>query len=300
MGTRVSRQSKDGKRARAAGNGARRKPNAVLDQKKSLGPRRNPPMQPLPQRTRAVIKSQLVVVLATVAGIVFAISTTVILGIGFIADNVSLQAALDTKTIVGLYALSGGFGAVVFLLTTRTSNLPVRWFTLLALVCLCGIIGMQTLPRTWEGLTPDPKKAASNVLAPQGIAMRLDNATLTSAVHASQDLRLARIVDSTLSDVDFSESNLTEADLRQSTFSRVNFAGSDLCGADIRGSDLREAIALDAVSDWSFVLYDATTIFPPTFDVDALYGPILYQDTGMLYSCEDGQTRELLADGNRR
>lgn len=256
-------------------------------------------MRPLPQRMKTVVGSKVVVALAAVGAILVAIGTAVLMGIGFIADNVSLRAALDAKTIAGLIAFLGGLGAIAYLLTTRTANLLVRWLTLLGLLFICGIVAMQTLPRTLEGLTPDPKKTTPNVLPAQGITMRLDNVTLTNAVHESQDLQRARIVNSNLSDVDFSESNLTEADLRQSIFSRVNFVGVNLCGTDIRGSDLSEA-ALDTVSDWSFVLYDAETKFPLTFDIDALYGPILYQDTGILYSCEDGQTRELLSDGKRR
>lgn len=299
MSTKVSRRSRRGKRGSAGDGRACGVSSHASPGKKQLGPRRNPPMQSSSQRKKAIVNHPLFVAIATTAAVLAAVGTTVVVVISFVADNASLRAALDTKTIAGVYAVAVSFGVIVLLLSQKTANLFVRWLTILVVACLCCLIGVQALPKVWKGLTPDPKKFAPNVLAPQSFSMRLDNVALSNEAHSSQNLRLARIVNSRISDVDFSDSNLTEADLRQSVFTRVNFAGADLCGADIRGSDLSRAIELGKVSDWNFVLYDATTKFPARFDVSTIYGPILYHDTGILYSCEDGQTRQLLPDGNR-
>jgi hypothetical protein len=164
-----------------------------------------------------------------------------------------------------------------------------RW--LWAAVGVSMIGSYPLLADTYRFLLHQPASTQTEISLGVHSNLSLVHQTVARRDFTDRDLRSSSFTGSTLVDVSFLGANLSESDLRDAVFDEVNFSGANLCGADIRGADFTQAVGLDSVVDWSYVLYDDETRVPKPINLGVMGGPIPDTGVGHRYMCEVGRPR---------
>lgn len=227
-------------------------------------------------------------VLWTLAILVGTVGTAII---AFAGNTTALKAVVNFGWYcwLALCAVSAVALALTVLARWRGISVPIYFRGVLMIGVTCGVF---TWSQAWQVITAEKAHATPT---PTGAHLDMRNQIISEISYADRNLRDSDFSGATFNHVDLSGADLSESDLRGATFHEVNFTGVDLCGVDLRGADLRGALHLRGVKDWSYVFYNEKTILPASISyiLPTFAGPIPDNGHDLLYMCKANVVRRL-------